>query len=74
MYLVNYENIDLSIDDLNMELAGICKWHEELMRIFKDNCDKETIYTSWFKMEFEEKENKRQKYLIDKEDYKERYE
>ena len=42
---MNYEHEDITADLINVELASLCKKHEELYKIFKENCEKDTIYT-----------------------------
>lgn len=73
-YLVQYESIKLTLDMMNYELVSICFKNDELFRIFDENCVKGTMYTSKLRMEFQEKEEKRYKMYIVKEEYKERYE
>jgi hypothetical protein len=73
-YLVQYESTKLTTEMMNYELVSICFKNDELFRIFDENCIKNTVYTNKLKMEFNEKEEKRHKMYIVKEEYKERYE
>lgn len=72
-YLLQYEETELSPEDMNYELLSICFKNDELSKIFDENCLKNTVCTTKLKMDFEEKEKRRYRSYVVQESYKERF-
>jgi cellulose biosynthesis protein BcsQ len=72
-YLIMYEKLTFTPEIMNYELTSICQKNDSLQEIFKESCANGTIFVSKLRMENEEKEAKRFRQYITREDHKHKF-
>lgn len=69
-YLILYETTPFTPEIMNYELTSIGLKNEGLLEIFKSSCANGTIFINKLKMEWEEKECKKFRQYVSKEEHK----